>query len=270
MTWDGGEWDCGHDELIGGDHCIASTQTNPTLQTQALTLTDPSLQTQSGGGSVDEVADIIIVIGRRLAGPAVVILRWPGISGMLPALGTLREIQALPVNPEEPEESEECTTAKVGDLNGELSPEDQQRIADFLNSPAAEGMWIDTGYDGPFLNQALRSEQAGFLFPDGSFQRADWDGGMCGGPLPLPPSLPAGTILVHTHPATRNEPLTHCNTTAPYRNRPSNTDLSVIDIVDEFTYGLIIDADGFIIFTGDPNQIQHIGGEDGKCGFNRI
>lgn len=245
-------------------------------QIHAFSILEPEIQTLGTGDLIDEVADRIVVVGRRLTGPFVGILRWPGISGLMPALGIVRDLEEVPL-PEDPEQdAEECTAAKVGDLNGKLSPEDQQRIADFLNSPAAENMWIDTGYDGPFLNQALRSEQAGFLFPDGTFQRADWDGGMCGGPLPAPPSLPAGTIMIHTHPVTRNESLMHCNSTTPYRNLPSVSDVDYVASFPQITYGLIIDADGFIIFTGaydivdSPNQTEHIGGEDGKCGFNRI
>ena len=282
VTWDGGESGCGHDELTGGDHCIASTQMNPTLQTQALTLTDPSLQTQSGGGSVDEVADVIIVIGRRLAGPAVVILRWPGISGMLPALGTLREVESLPSDLEPPQQTEECTAEMIGDMGGILTPEKQQMVLAYMNSQMAQNMWDESNF-APGINVG-REETAGLAFPDLSMERLPTSNStVCGAQIDYfgPTLFDSGAIFVHTQPMMRGE-ISTCEGTEglTYGNRPSIRDVNWL-IDRGLELGLIIDADGITVFTENYNpddgldspevhhKGDHEGDEDAKCGITR-
>ena len=116
-----------------------------------------------------------------------------------------------------------------------------------------------------------RLEQAGFLLPNGTFIRAVTpDANGCGAGdfgFPGPGPIPEGTILVHTHPATRNEELPACGD-GLYRNQPSDEDITDLYQSEAISFGLIIDADGFIVFTKD--QAEHKDGEAGKCGFQRI
>ena len=279
VSWGSGDGSgCDGGGLPGDSDCLNSAISDPQLQASS-TILDAQLQTSGIGEIINTVPDRIIVIGRRLIRITVVSLRFSGMSGIIPALGTGREFpdDMEPVLGEE-EEAEECTAEMIGDMGGLLTPQQQQLIADFLNSVAAESLWRDSGYKP--LGFVGRLEQAGFLLPNGTFIPAvtpDANGCTTGAfGFPGPGPIPDGTFLVHTHPYTNGEINPACGL-APYGNVPSSGDVIDLHQTPGITLlGLIIDADGFIVFTkdydGDPasDQAKHKGGEDGKCGFQRI
>jgi hypothetical protein len=266
VTWGGGDPNCDDDSGTG----TAPPDCLDLLRRERL------IATHGVGDIIGTVADRIRVVGRRLIfQQALVFLRDAGTIDFEPNIGDLRPVTAL----EEPsdEEPEECTSAGIGDMNGLLTPAQQELIADFLNSAAAESLWRDSGFEMPFINQQSRQEQAGFLFPNGTFVKSNWNPGPCGGgdPLVPPTNMPPGTIMVHTHPYSTNEPLSHCGDPNPYRNQPSASDVDLVHANSMIPLGLIIDADGIIVFTGNydpidsPGESHHKGGDKGECGVAR-
>ena len=134
-----------------------------------------------------------------------------------------------------------------------------------------------------------RLEQGGFLFPDGTFTRFTGATSYpCSMDVPPQGQQPEGTIFVHTHPASRGESLDFCGGRPDrfYQNRPSDGvpagdglgggggDVESLFITG-LDIGLIIDADGIIVFNRDyeridnPDGAHFKGGDDGECGIER-
>ncbi len=160
VSWGSGDGSgCDGGGLPGDSDCLNSAISDPQLQASS-TILDAQLQTSGIGKIINAVPDRIIVIGRRLIRMTVVSLRFSGMSGIIPALGNGREFpdEMEPVLGEE-SEAEECTAEMIGDMGGLLTPEQQQLVAAFLNSPDAESLWRDSGYTPGVL--VGRREQPG-------------------------------------------------------------------------------------------------------------
>ncbi len=147
-----------------------------------------------------------------------------------------------------------------------LTEEQRQALFSFLNGPAAQALWNASNFR---LLTRERREQAGFLLPDGTFQLANVvQNGPCHVQISdTPGSWPDGTIVVHTHPWARGEFLEACGDPGRYQNVASNRDRTAVGfhLDDVNGIGLILDADGFILFTPTADSEFH----EGSCGFMR-
>lgn len=86
VAWgDGGDFSCVGDHQHGAPYCLAHTILRPQLQTQDM-----------ADDTIGEMADRIDVVGRSLDLPVVIIRRFDGIPGVLPATGLLRAIPESP------------------------------------------------------------------------------------------------------------------------------------------------------------------------------
>ena len=138
-------------------------------------------------------------------------------------------------------------------------------------------MWQNSNYTRGNILREERREQAGLLFPDGSFQSLTINNnGPCGGTVSDPGFVPPGTIFVHTHPWGNGETsICEGSEGQTYGNRPSMADVLFMR-AHGIQLGLIIDADGISVYTdefdpNDPNagEWKHKDGEEGKCGIDR-
>jgi hypothetical protein len=148
-----------------------------------------------------------------------------------------------------------------------LTAEQSQALFTFLNGPNAQALWNASNYVELTFE---RREQVGFQQPDGTFQFADiHENGPCTVTInDQPGSWPEGTIMVHTHPWSRGQYQDVCEGGGGfYQNVPSVADHGTLMyyLQDVNAIGLILDADGFILFTPSGEGEFH----ETVCGFER-
>lgn len=174
------------------------------------------LELNGFGEIIDEVADRIVVVGRRLTWPTViVIVRSAGVIGLHPALGELRNVEAIPTEDQEPSEIPDCNTGDDEiDNTADLR---EQLMAKSLQDPDN------------------RLEHGGLFWPDGNggYDLLEYGVEIPGGEnhacnmqpppshaFPPPGTWPPGVIAFHTHPYSFGDQ-TPCG---PYGGGPSPGD----------------------------------------------
>ena len=199
------------------------------------------------GDPIDEVDDRIRVVARRVAWPRViVVMRWIGQTWLEPALGNLRNVEAIATDDKEPSEIPDCDTGEDEiDNTADLR---EQLMAKSLQDP-----------DNPL-------EHGGLFWPDGNggYDLLEYGVEIPGGvnhacritspPLnafPQPGTWPSGVIFFHTQPYSYGEQ-TPCG---PYGGGPSDGDRQHLREL-RFRFerndiaGMILDKDK-IIMIGD-------------------
>lgn len=225
----------------------------------------------TNSGDEDDVPDVVRVYGKRPERHVVIIRTGDGPGGG--SQGIFRGTAGQ--QPSEPPVAN-CSADGIGDMGGLLTSEQQQLIADFLNSQAASDLWEASGFESQYTGFHARLEQGLYLLPGGgTLLPQNIENGPCHANWDPPANLPPGSIVVHTHPFADREPLEVCNSSGYYQNVPSNDDVATVYADANVALGLIIDADGIIVFTEDyepvdsPDEMSFKGGQEGKCGFAR-
>lgn len=176
--------------------------------------------------------------------------------------------------------ADDCEDSDLEDLLEGFSESEAQSIKDFLNSPAAQLMWMESLADHPVTSERL--EQAGFLVPYENhgyhFMRAVEEPGAneiklnhqtnCNVEVQAP--LDSGAVFIHTHPFSEGERFPCWSSPGKefqYGGGPSRQDRFWVGNTVGSPYGIVMDKDRIHVY--GKNSGDDLTGSDGieRCGY---
>lgn len=176
-----------------------------------------------------------------------------------------------------------CSESEFQDLLSDFDSDQIESLVEFLNSPEARQMWLDSRPTANLETGAGRLEQGGYLYPDGqggyAFHRAVLNPGPgeagigfqseCNIQMDYPSfPVPDGTIIVHTHPNNPGDTI-YCGggSPFPYPGGPSpDPDRPALgSFTPGIEFGIVIDGEDIYVYA-EMEQDDPADPKD-RCGY---